>query len=294
MEKEFNIVVFGREGMLGFDLLEMFSFEKNVHVRSYSHQECDISKKEDVENTIGGTSGSISLVINCSAYTDVDGCEENPKKAFDINVNGPKYLAECCLKEQIHLTHISTDYVFEGLKREPYLEQDEAVPLSVYGKTKLQGEGYVRALGNKGLVIRTAWLYGKYGKKNFIDTILNKLELGVQVKVIDDLVGCPTYTMDLANVIIQLALSYKSGVFHVVNRGSCTWFEFAKKAAEIMKFNPKNIVPIKSADLNRKADRPKYSVLSTNRLERTLSEPLRKWEDALYQYLIETKRLYEF
>jgi dTDP-4-dehydrorhamnose reductase len=197
------------------------------------------------------------------------------------------------LKEQIHLTHISTDYVFEGLRKQPYLEQDETSPLSVYGKTKLEGERHVRALGGKGLVIRTAWLYGKHGK-NFIDTILNKLELAVPIKVIDDLTGCPTYTMDLANVIIQLALSSKSGLFHVVNKGCCTWYEFALKAAEIMKYNSKNIIPIKSLDLNRKAERPKYSVLSTLRLEKTLPEHLRSWEDALYQYLIETKRLYEF
>lgn len=293
MEKEFNVVVFGSQGMLGSDLIELFSFEKNAHIRGYTHQECDISNREDVENTIGGTNGSITHCINCSGYTDVDGCEENSEKAFKVNANGPKYLAEFCLKEKIHLTHISTDYVFEGLKREPYIEQDETIPISIYGKSKLEGESYVRALGNKGLVLRSAWLYGKHGK-NFIDTILNKLELGVQVKVIDDLVGCPTYTMDLANAIIQLALNFKSGIFHVVNKGYCTWFEFTKKAAEIMKYNNKNIIPIKSSELNRKADRPKYSVLSTIRLERTLSEPLRKWEDALYQYLIETKRLYEF
>jgi dTDP-4-dehydrorhamnose reductase len=291
--RNINIIVLGCKGMLGSDLIELFNYEEGIHVRGYSHNECDVSNLKDIENVLSGTCGSISHVINCSAYTNVDGCEEYPDLAYKVNTDGPRFLADICLKEQIHLTHISTDYVFEGLKNKPYLEQDETIPLSVYGKSKLAGEGFIKAMGNKGLVIRTAWLYGKHGN-NYIDRILNKLELAVQVKVITDSQGCPTYTMDLANCIIQLALGMKSGVFHVVNSGSCTWYDFAIKAAEFVKYNKDLIIPIKSKELYRKAERPHYSVLSTLRLEKTLSEPLRKWEDALYQYLIETKRLYEF
>jgi dTDP-4-dehydrorhamnose reductase len=293
MSRDINVVVLGSEGMLGSDLIELFRYEEDIHVRGYSRRECDITSSQDIFDTLGGTEGSITHVINCAAYTDVDGCESNPELAHKTNTEAIKNLSEICLKEKIHFTHISTDYVFEGLKKEPYLEQDEAIPLSIYGKTKLAGEGFVRAMGGKGLVIRTAWLYGKHGK-NFIDTVLNKLDLAVPVKVIDDLIGCPTYTMDLANTIIQLTLSYKSGIFHVVNTGFCSWYQFACKAAEFMKYNKNLIIPIKSAELNRKAERPRYSALSTIRLERTLPEPLRKWEDALNQYLIETKRLYEF
>jgi len=293
MAKDLNVVVFGCEGMLGSDLMELFNYEEGIHVRGYSHRECDITDYSDLNNTIGGTFGSISHVINCAAFTDVDACEDKEKFAFKINTEAPKILSEICLQEQIHLTHISTDYVFEGLKNEPYLEQDEAIPLSIYGKSKLAGEGFVRALGGKGLLVRTSWLYGKHGK-NFIDVILNKLELGVPIKVISDLISTPTYTMDLANAIIQLATSFKSGIFHVANRGHCSWYDFAYKAAEFMKFNPEYLIPIKSVDIQRKAERPKFSALSTVRLERTLPEPLRSWEDALYQYLIETKRLYEF
>lgn len=291
--RDINVVVLGSEGMLGKDLMELFSYEKDIYVRGYSHNDCDITNKDDLENVLGGTGGSITHCINCCGYTDVDGCESNEEKAFKINNEGTRLLSEICLKEKIHLTHISTDYVFEGFKKSPYLEQDETCPLSVYGKSKLAGEGHVRNMGNKGLVIRTAWLYGKH-KKNFVNVILNKLELGAPVKVITDMIGSPTYTMDLANMIIQLALAYKSGVFHVVNRGECSWYDFATKAAELMKYDLRLLIPIKSSELNRKAERPKYSVLATKRLEQTFSEPIRKWEDALYQYLIETKKLYEF
>lgn len=287
-----NVVIFGADGMLAKDLLELFNFEENIYVRGYSKHECDITSYDDIWNSIGGTKGSITNVINCSAYNKVDEAEDNEELAFKVNAHGPKILADICKENEIHLTHISTDYVFEGLKKEPYLEQDETDPLTVYGKSKLEGEGPVRALGDKGLVIRTAWLYGKHGK-NFIDTVLNKLELGVDVNVVDDQIGAPTYTLDLANAIIQLACGFKSGLFHVTNSGSCTWYDFLIKAATYLDYNLSRIKKISSKQLIRKALRPKYSVLSMNRLERTLPEPIRNWEKALYQYLLETKRIYE-
>jgi dTDP-4-dehydrorhamnose reductase len=293
MGRDLNIVVLGSEGMLGSDLMELFEFEEGIHVRGYMHQECDITKFDDVENVLGGTQGSITHVINVVGCSDIDFCEANKDIAFRLNSTGPKNLADICQKEHIHLTHVSCDTVFEGLKKEPYLEQDETIPLTVCGKSKLEGESYVRSMGGNGLVIRTSSLYGKHGK-NFIDTILNKLELAVPVKVVDDLVLCPTYTMDLANVIIQLALNKKSGLFHVVNDGSTTWYNFALKAAEYMNYNSINLIPISSTDLGKKVERPKHVILSTIRLERTLPEKLRTWQNALYQYLLETKRLYEF
>jgi dTDP-4-dehydrorhamnose reductase len=293
-EDSLNIIVIGCNGKLGQDLIELFNCEdkEKFFVRGVDLEDCDITKKADVYNLLDGTSGSITNVINCAAMTDVDKCESFPELADNINNKAIQLLSEVCIKNEIHLTHISTDYVFEGLKTTPYLEQDEAVPLSVYGKSKLAGEGWVRGMGDKGLVIRTAWLYGKHGK-NFIDVILNKLELGLEVPVLVDQIGNPTYSMDLANVIIQLASSFKSGLFHATNSGFCSWFEFASKAAEYMDFDKSLIKPMQIKDLVRKAERPKYSVLSLNRLDRTLPEPVRKWQDALYQYLIETKRLYE-
>lgn len=287
-----NIVIFGANGMLAQDLIELLNYEENIFVRSYTRRECSIDSYDDVWSCIGGTKGSISHVINCAAFTNVDKAEDHEELAFKTNNEGPRILADICKENQIHLTHISTNYVFEGLKKEPYLEQDETCPLSIYGKSKLAGEGHVRALGDKGLVVRTSWLFGKHGK-NFIDTVLNKLDLGVKAKVITDEIATPTYTMDLANAIIQLVISYKSGLFHITNSGSCSWFEFAKEAARLTDLNLSYLVPVKSKELNRKADRPKYSVLSMNRLERTLSEPIRSWKKALYQYLLETKRIYE-
>lgn len=292
----YNIVIFGCDGMLGSDIMEMLDYERannnQLSFRGYTEQQCDITSFEDVDSYIGNTHGSITHVINCAAYTNVDGCEDNEEHAMKVNGEGPKLLAELCLANQIHLTHFSTDYVFEGIAESPYLEQHETNPLSAYGRSKLAGEGFVRAMGNKGLVIRTSWLYGKNGK-NFIDTILNKLDLGVDVSIVDDQIGSPTYTMDLANVTIQLALSNKSGLFHACNSGECSWYDFAVEAAKALEYNLSHLKRIKSYDLVRKAPRPKYSVLSMERLNKTLPEPVRKWEDGLKQYLLETKRLYE-
>ena len=171
------------------------------------------------------------------------------------------------------------------------MEQDRPEPLSIYGKSKLAGEGWVVGMGDKGLIIRTAWLYGKNGK-NYIDTILNKLELGIDVSITNDQVGCPTYTIDLANAVIKLATNYKSGIFNVVNSGYCTWYNFAVHAAKLMNYDVKHLKIITTEDLQRKAKRPKYCVLSLNRLERTLPDKMRHWKDALNQYLIETEKLH--
>jgi len=288
-----NIVVFGCDGMLGQDLMEMFSYQDGVYVKGYNKIQCDISDREDVWSYIGDTHGSITNVINCAAYTNVDGCEDNPDLAYLVNDKAVKNLAEICLENQIHLTHVSTDYVFEGLASEPYLEQSETIPLSVYGKSKLAGEGHVRAMGNKGLIIRTSWLYGKNGK-NFIDSVINKLDLGTPAKVVNDQIGSPTYTMDLANAIIQLVMAGKSGIYHITNSGQCSWYELAVKAAQFVDLNPGLIQQISSKDLKRKAERPAYSVLNMKRYNDTFPEPMRSWEDALYQYLLETKRIYEY
>ena len=290
-EEKLNIVVFGANGMLGSDLLELLEYEENIYFRGYTKTECDITSYEDLYNVIGDVD-NITNVINCVAYNNVDECENNEKHAYKINAEALDNMVKLCLASQIHLTHISTNYVFEGLKNEPYLEMDETIPLSVYGKSKLAGEGFVRNMGDKGLVIRTSGLYGKHGK-NFVDKALNKLELGTSVDLIEDQILTPSYTMDIANVIIQLAMSFKSGLFHVTNSGSCSWFEFVKKGAELCDFNIEYSKKVKAEDLQRKAMRPKYSVLSMKRLNTTLPEPLRKWEDALYQYLLETRRIYE-
>ena len=286
-----NIVVFGAEGMLGKDLIEMLSYEDNISYRGYSRSECDITDYNDVYSAIGGAY-NITNVINCAAYTDVDGCEDNEDTAYAVNAKSLEHMAKICLESEIHLTHISTDYVFQGNRVEPYLEQDKASPLSVYGKSKLSGEGHVRGMGDKGLVIRTSWLYGKH-KKNFVDTALDKLELGVGVNAVGDQTGSPTYTMDLANVIIQLAISFKSGIFHASNSGYCTWYEFIKRACHLTDLNEHLIRRVSWKTLNLKAERPAFSVLSMNRLNRTLPEPVRSWEDGLAQYLSEIKRIYE-
>lgn len=282
-EDKRKVAVFGAGGILGREIVDFLDCEPNIEYRSFTREQCDITEYKEVFDAIGGEK-DFTHVINCAAYTDVDGCEENKEKADAVNNKAIEYLSKLCLDGEIHLTHISTDYVFDGTKKEPYIEPDSVNPLSVYGSSKLAGEGHIRMMGDKGLIIRTSWLYGN-GSKNFINSALVKLQKGLEIKAIEDQVGSPTYVVDLANVIIQLSLSRKYGLFHVSNSGSCTWYEFIKKAAELCEFKKSKIKPIKMGELKRKAMRPRNSILANIRLDQTLADPLRNWDSALEQYL---------
>src|SRR4030042_2038935 len=210
-----RILVIGAKGMLGGDLIGVFFFlfpkDENI---GWDIEEIDIQKEEDTVFKIEKLRPHI--VINIAAYTDVDGCESNGEKAFAVNAEGAKHVALAALRCRAKVVYLSTDYVFDGNKREPYLESDFPHPLNVYGRSKLEGEQYVQTWVKDSLIIRNQWLYGRYGK-NFVTSILRQASEKRVLSIVNDQIGSPTYTAALAKVIFALIPFYAHGLFHVAN-----------------------------------------------------------------------------
>jgi len=220
------LLVIGAKGMLGRDLMGILhsSFPNN-EVIGWDIEEIDIQKEEDTVTKIEKLQPDI--VIHIAAYTDVDGCESNEEKASAVNAEGTKHVALAALRCQAKMVYLSTDYVFDGNKREPYLESDSPHPLNVYGRSKLKGEQYVQELVKGPLIIRTQWLYGKFGK-NFVASILQQGREKRVLSIVNDQIGSPTYTVDLAKAISVLIQFEDQGIFHVANSDFCTWYTFGQ------------------------------------------------------------------
>lgn len=270
-----RILLFGKNGLLGSAI---FGASKGHEIIGPSHSECDICNTAEVASQISKVSPDV--VINATGYTAVDKAETESDKAFEINAKAVGGLAKMLAEKNITLVHFSTDYIFDGLNPNGYKETDSPFPLSVYGKSKAAGEQEIfKHLKNYHL-IRTSWLYGP-GGKNFVDTMieLHRKNGGKPLKVVNDQRGCPTYSIDLANAVLGLLKAKKHGIFHVVNNGSCTWYEFAVEIFRQLGVN-QPVDPITSKDLNRPAPRPKCSILLNTKLPR-----LRPWQEALEDYL---------
>jgi len=257
------VLILGAGGMLGHDLAAVFP-----GARLCGHHDLEITDESAVNAYIRGVKPD--LVINAAAYTDVDGCEDDPARAFAVNGDAPGYIAAACHEVGARLIHYSTDYIFDGSKTE-YTESDEPNPINVYGASKLLGEQNIAREMENYIVIRTSWLFGRHGK-NFVDTIRHLSRTNETVRVVTDQVGKPTYTLDLARKTAEIA-GYPAGIYHLTNEGVCSWYEFARAFAP-------NVVPCTSAEFPRKARRPAYSVLVN-----TKTSPLRHWKEALEEYL---------
>lgn len=273
-----RILITGAKGMLGTDLVKRLSIKNDVI--GVDINDFDINDEKETVREIKKTHPEI--VINTAAFTDVDGCEREGEKAFKVNRDGARNVARGCREAGSRLIHISTDYVFDGAKGEPYKEEDEPIPINVYGMSKLEGE---KEIGNfKFLIIRTSWLFGKNGK-NFVDTILRLAKEKEELRVVDDQIGSPTYTVDLSESIERLIFSGAGGIVHCCNSGECSWYEFAKEIIRTKGIKGANVVPITSGELKRPAPRPSYSVLSNERYHRLTGHRLRRWEEGLRDYL---------
>ena len=226
-----------------------------------------------------------AAVVNCAAYTDVDGCEIETELAFLVNSKGPSNLAVACREVGARLVHVSTDFVFDGEKGEPYLEEDELNPRSVYGSSKLEGEKNVFANLEDHVIVRTAWLFGPNGV-NFVDKILARAEAGEKLRVVDDQVGSPTYTRHLAPAIRQLLEIDYRGTVHAANTGAVSWYGFAEEILAAAGYEAE-LEPITSEELAASAPRPAYSVLNTDKLELLVGETLPPWQVGLEYYLRE-------
>lgn len=279
-----KILLFGHKGMLGSDL--MWQLGTKHEITGMDMAEIDIKSAIACKNAINEIGPDI--IINAAAYTNVDACEQAKEECFAVNAEAVKNIAEVCGPKNIRIIHFSTDYVFDGKGSEPYKEDHPVSPINVYGESKLAGEQYLQKLSRNYILIRTAWLYGRNGK-NFVKTILEKASTTNKLEVVDDQIGSPTYTKDLASAVNLLIDRDITGIFHITNRGSCSWFEFAVKILQTAGVTGVQVVPIKSDKLTRPAKRPNYSVLSIKKLVEMTGKAMQPWQLALQDYLKTTR-----
>ncbi len=270
-----RILLTGAAGQLGRDLQERLG-EHEVH--AHDQAELDVADRDAVSRTVRTVAPD--WIINAAAYNDVDGAETAVAAAFAVNSAGAGYLAEAAAERGARILHISTDYVFDGRKGSAYTEEDPPNPLSVYARSKYEGERRVMASGASACILRTAWLYGRHGK-NFVKTILAEAEKGLPLKVVTDQIGSPTATADLADAIAGLIPTPARGLFHVTNAGACSRFQFAQA---IVRGRVK-VLPITTAEASRPAPRPANSSLISVRWQTAGFAPLRRWELALEVFL---------
>ena len=267
-------LIIGAKGMLGSALSDAFS---DLDPILWNREDLDITNQDIVKSKIKELSPE--FIINAAGYTDVDGAEENEELATKINGNAVGYLAEVSKQISATFVHFSTDYVFDGTKKQGYVEDDKPSPINAYGRSKLEGELQVASSKLQDYyIIRTSWLYGAHGK-NFIDTMLQLAEKGGPIKVVNDQFGSPTYVADLAKATRELIESkIEPGIYHRTNDGVTSWYEFAKEIFKV--FNIKaDVLSCASDEFPRKALRPKYSILKSTKLPN-----MRSWKEALQDY----------
>jgi len=276
-----NTLIIGASGMLGHDLRMTFPSADVV-----THAELDVLNLEAVLQKIHTLRPSI--IINAAAFTKVDLCESDVDAAFAVNAVGARNLAVASTEVGAALVHFSTDYVFSGEGTAPYREYDPTDPKSIYGQSKLAGERAIQAHCAKHYIIRTSWLYGGNGP-NFVDTMLRLGLAQGKVRVVDDQVGSPTYTADLAKVIEALIGQPAYGVYHLTNQGQCSWHQFACDIFDVAGIDVQ-VEAISSSELSRPAPRPAYSVLDNQMWRLSGFTPLRHYREALRTYLETSKK----
>lgn len=277
-----RILVTGASGMLGHALIPVL--EEEHEVVGVNRTECDLSEEGSVRKIF--LRQKPDVVVHLAAFTDVDGCELDPAKAKAWNELATLNVAKAAKDIEAALLYVSTDYVFDGQASSPYCEDAPTNPLSVYGRTKLIGEKYVREMVERSFIVRTSWLYGA-GGKNFVSTILGIAQGKPELRVVDDQRGSPTYTRHLAEKLAELVMTREYGVFHVTASGDCTWFEFARKILDLYGLQQTPVFPISTPECNRPAPRPAYSVLANQRLSSSGMGLLPHWEEGLESYLTE-------
>ena len=267
--------------MLGSDLVDILENESQHELILADIEELDITNLEKVKKMINQEKPEI--VMNMAAYTDVDGCETSRELAYNVNAIGPKNLAIASNEIGTKLLHISTDYVFPGNSIKPYNEDDKTGPQSYYGVTKLEAEKFIKDSMENYFIVRTAWLYGINGK-NFVKTMLNLAKNNTEITVVNDQRGSPTFTVDLANAIVELVKTDKYGIYHVTNSDECSWYEFAKDIFELANVEIE-VKPVTTAEYPTPAKRPQYSALSHEKWNSSGFKPLRNFKKALKEYL---------
>src|SRR5215467_6433354 len=275
-----RVLILGATGLLGRVLLEEWHTDD---VRGLGSCNADIRDRLHLHNICAASREECTVLA--AAYTDVDGCESDEKRAQDVNCMGAANVALECKESGSRLLFVSTDYVFDGAKPTAYETNDEMNPISVYGQSKAEGEKLVREVLPQACIVRTSWLFGANGRC-FPNTILNAAEAGKKLSVVDDQIGRPTYNRDLARAIIKLCKLGAQGIVHASNSGSCSWHEFTCHLLRAAGFTDLPVEAIPTEALSRPARRPKHSVLSLSSIE-AYGIRMRTWQDAITDYIRE-------
>jgi dTDP-4-dehydrorhamnose reductase len=299
-QKEMKIVIIGSGGRLGAALTRGLAGKSDVV--GFNHAQLDLADAKQIHAKIDNI--EFDVLINAAAFTNVDLCEKERGQAFQINAEAPRSLAEICREKKAKLIHFSTDYVFDGKKREPYLESDPANPISVYGESKRKGEENVLAVQDRHLVVRVSWVFGP-DRPSFIDAVIKRARGSEQVEAIADKFATPTYTLDIAQMLSEFFGDWSrrapapggpwagrlQGILHFANAGGCSWQEYAQHAIDCchklgILLKAKTVAPLKLAEMkNFIARRPVYSVLSTAKFGSLSGRPPRSWRDAVAEYV---------
>ncbi len=282
-----KVLVTGASGQLGTDLCKVLTDSELIPL---THKDIEISDMSSVKQVL--TKYKPDVIVNTAAYVRVDDCEDEKEKAFKVNALGARNVAVVAQELGARLVHLSTDYVFGGEgepRTTPYTEFDTPVPLSIYGKSKLAGENFVRHFCLRHFIVRASALFGIAGSSgkggNFIETMLRLAREHYELKVVNDQVLSPTYTSDLARKIAQLIETEFYGIFHITNRGACSWYKFTVQILKLTGIKTP-VVPITSDQYPQKARRPRYSVLDNSHLRLLGMDDMKSWQEALKDYLI--------
>ena len=285
-----KVLVTGYKGQLGFDVVKALTKNGDIPV-AVDIEEMDITDADAVESYISRS--GVGAVIHCAAYTAVDAAEDNVELCRRINRDGTQNIADACKKNNLKMIYISTDYVFNGEGETPWEPDENREPLNVYGQTKYEGELAVENTLDKYFIVRISWVFGLNGK-NFVRTMLNLGKTHDKLTVVSDQIGSPTYTVDLAKLLVDMIHSDKYGRYHATNEGICSWYDFTceimKQAAEYYPdYANVEVSPVSSDAYPTKAKRPYNSRMSKDKLVENGFERLLTWQDALKRYLKELK-----
>jgi dTDP-4-dehydrorhamnose reductase len=287
MATDRRIVVVGAGGRLGAALVREYARE--FEVVGFNHAQLDLSAPDQLRSTLGSL--DFDALINAAAQTNVDRCESHQEEAFALNAEAPRVLAEICRAKKARFIHISTDYVFDGEKREPYTEEDEARPISVYGESKLEGERRALEANDRALIVRVSWIFGP-DRPSFIDAILKKARHEEEVSAVDDKYATPTYTLDVCALLKPFIVDRREGgLLHLANAGACSWQEYAQWAldcchAEGIPMKARKVGAASLTDMkNFIAKRPVYSVLFSGKYFSATGKAPRSWRDVVADYV---------
>jgi dTDP-4-dehydrorhamnose reductase len=281
-----KIAILGSNGQLGADLVEEYRSQGD-HVAGLTHADIDISSLESARQAL--LAAQPEVIVNTAAMHHVESCEKEPCRAYEVNAIGARNLATVARELDAKLVHVSTDYVFDGTKDQPYLEDDRPAPLNVYGNTKLAGEAFLHGAADKYFIVRTSALYGRNpcrakGGKNFVDLMLKLAAEREELRVVDDEIVSPTSTAELAKQIVILSRTNHYGLYHATAEESCSWFAFARKIFELQGIKTR-LNPASPNEFPAKVPRPKYSVLENGALKALGINSFQPWQNGLASYL---------